>query len=437
MNFALDRRGTGQYNLIKLIMYRRTATQSTVRRLNERAVVRFLQTASNTTRARCAKGLGISQPTAGKIVDDLVARKVVEEVAPAEANPMDGPRRMGRPGEMLRLDQSQPRYVLIHLGVRETRMVVAPVGLRPDVSGEGAWAESFPTGSSPTSWGENLLAAASRLPRRGLWGTVVSVPGVVDEAAARVVFSPNLHWTESTDICAICRGVWRLPTLLVQEIRALALGHRMAEPAADDFLLVDFGTGVGAAAVIRGQLYSGALPLSGELGHTPVPGNSRRCGCGAIGCLETVVSRNGLLQSVNESLGPQLAVENWQTLTSQVRAHGLSNSAGAGLRGALDAAAGAIAGALNVLGLQRAVITGSLTEMPAAIEYLSQAVVRGAMWGRFGQVFCSAAPRRRAAGLMAAAIDRQLLDDGQPPSSMKIVSSVRSSNSPLTRSSHG
>ena len=37
--------------------------------------------------------------------------------------------------------------------------------------------------------------------------------------------------------------------LLVQEIRALALGHLTAEPGGEDFLLVDFGEGVGGATL--------------------------------------------------------------------------------------------------------------------------------------------------------------------------------------------
>ena len=79
---------------------------------------------------------------------------------------------------------------------------------------------------------------------------------------------------------------------------------------------------------------------------------------------------------------------------------------------ALDAAAAAIAGALNVVGLRRVVITGSLTELPPAImEHLSRAVLNGAMWARFGQVECVSAPRRRTAGLVAVGIDRLVVPD--------------------------
>ncbi|MCX6903494.1 MAG: hypothetical protein NTW03_08455, partial [Verrucomicrobia bacterium] len=69
-----------------------------------------------------------------------------------------------------------------------------------------------------------------------------------------------------------------------------------------------------------------------------------------------------------------------------------------------------IAGALNVLGLRRVVVTGSLTEMPPVVlDYLSKAIIKGSMWARFGEVTVQAAPRRRIAGLVAVGLDRLVL----------------------------
>jgi hypothetical protein len=78
----------------------------------------------------------------------------------------------------------------------------------------------------------------------------------------------------------------------------------------------------------------------------------------------------------------------------------------------LDAAAAAIAGAMNVVGLSRVVITGSLTELPPPVmQHLSQAIHNGAMWAKFGRVECVAAPRRRTAGMVAVGIDRLVLPE--------------------------
>jgi hypothetical protein len=69
-----------------------------------------------------------------------------------------------------------------------------------------------------------------------------------------------------------------------------------------------------------------------------------------------------------------------------------------------------IAGALNVTGLRCLILTGILTELaPSAVEYLCKAIMRGAMWARFGELTIGTAPRRRAAGLVAVGIDRLAL----------------------------
>jgi len=109
----------------------------------------------------------------------------------------------------------------------------------------------------------------------------------------------------------------------MQEERALALGHQAVHPGSDGFLLVDFGEGVGGTIVIGGKLYTNPLPLSGELGHTPAPGNKRPCGCGAVGCLETLISTRGLLQSFAENSAVKEVKETtWSALAQQIADNG-------------------------------------------------------------------------------------------------------------------
>ncbi len=238
---------------------------------------------------------------------------------------------------------------------------------------------------------------------------LISVPGIVDEPEGKVLFSPNLHWTERVNLPELVKEVWSVPVLLVQEIRALALGHLAAEPEAEDFLLADFGQGVGGAIVQRGKLYDSTLPLNAELGHTKVIGNTRVCGCGAVGCIETLVSRKGLLQSYSSANGGDVIT--WSAFARYLGEHGIPSW----FEKSLDTAAAIIAGALNVLGLKKAVITGSLTELPpSVVEYLAKGVKEGTMWGRFGEVHCQSAPRRRAMGLVGVGVDRLLIPDVQP-----------------------
>lgn len=392
------------------------AVPSSLRRLNERRVMDRLRRLGTASRAELAKAARISQPTAGKIIDELLALGLIEELdeePEADRTPEALPPRLGRPGRPLRLDGRRPRFVGIELGVEQTRLACPPLG----TNGAAGWDTAFTTGDSSDAWLPRLTERAVRLPHSSLWAVLVSVPGVVDETAGRVLYSPNLHWTERFALTEMLEGVFDLPVLLVQEIRALALGHLAANPTEQDFLLVDLGEGVGGAVIEGGQLLRHPLPLSVELGHTPVLGNPRLCGCGARGCIETLLSRSGLIRSLEE-FAPS-GMTDLSALARLIRSQGLPAWLGA----ALDALGVIIAGALNVLGLRHAVVTGHLTDLPETVlDRLARSVRRGAMWARFGEVVCESAPRRRLEGLVTAGIDRLLLpatDEGPLPNAVR------------------
>jgi predicted NBD/HSP70 family sugar kinase len=381
------------------------ALPASLRRTNQRTVISLLFRMGTASRAGLAKAAGISQPTAGKIISELLKLGILQEVdSPAanhdEGQPGNGKPRLGRPGQLLRLDGERLRFLAIELGVTTTSVSALPVA----VPLEDAWACEFPTPNSPEAWVKALEKATAKIPKSHLWGALVSVPGIVDETEGKVLFSPNLHWLENANLPGLVQHICRGPVLVVQEIRALALGHLTAEIGAEDFFLVDFGQGVGGAIVSEGKLYTHPMPLSGEFGHTPVALNRRPCGCGAVGCLETLVSQRGLLESFAAAQG--VKSPSWKSLVTHLTEHGSAPW----LTETLDTTAKVIAGAINVLGINRVVVTGALTELPGFVfERLSTEIQKGAMWARFGKVTCQTAPHRRAAGLVAVGIDRLIL----------------------------
>lgn len=372
------------------------ALPSSLRRSNERTLLWLLMRTGAASRAQLAKAAGISQPTCGKIIDELIELGVAREVEDNGA-PRD---RAGRPGRMVHLDATQPRFLAIQFDVVETSFALVPVGAPV----QDRWDLTRPTTDSAHGWLRQAHAVARKLTADDLWGVLVSTPGIVDEKAGRVIFSPNLHWTEKADLAALISQVWDVPVILVQENRAAALGHLYGGSQSQNFLLVDFGHGVGGAIIEGGRLFHSPLPLNSEFGHTPIPGNHRQCGCGATGCLETKLSRAGLLRSFVEANRGQ--PEEWAALLEHVQTQGIRPW----LAESLDAAASVIAGALNVLGIRRVVVTGSLAEMPARVlEHLAAGIRQGSLWGRFGEVVCEGAPHRRIAGLVAAGVDRLLV----------------------------
>ncbi len=83
-----------------------------------------------------------------------------------------------------------------------------------------------------------------------------------------------------------------LPTYVNNDAKALALGEGWVGAArgSEHFIAMVVSTGVGGGIVLDGRLLDGAGGNAGHIGHVIVEPGGRRCGCGALGCLEAEAS---------------------------------------------------------------------------------------------------------------------------------------------------
>ncbi len=375
------------------------AVPKSLRLTNQARLVEQLLRRGIATRAELAKAGGMSQPTAGKIIDELSSAGVVEELT-AGSELARGRPSVGRPGKQLRLSQSPARLVIVELGVERTRLAAVPAALPEDER----WDVEFRTPSNEASWRQRLRQHAASLSIRRPWGVMVSVPGLVDETNGKILLCPNLHWCERADMTTTFQEVFRAPVRLIQENRALALAEVGTRASASDFLLVDFGDGVGGAIVVGQRPQEGSVPATGEIGHTPIAGNERQCGCGNRGCLETLIAEPWLVQSLAELTGDP------SVTFSHVCRAAQGPELPRFLAEALDATASCIASILNVCGLKRVVLSGHIRELgPRASDHLMAAIRRASMWSRFDAVEVELVQRRRARGLTIAGIQRVIM----------------------------
>ena len=114
----------------------------------------------------------------------------------------------------------------------------------------------------------------------------------------------NLAWGESTDLVALVRRQFAVPVAITNDANAAAMGELLFGGARGmrDFIVITLGTGLGSGIIVNGRLVYGADGLAGELGHTVVDPDGRKCACGNRGCLETYVSARGLCRTVGALL---------------------------------------------------------------------------------------------------------------------------------------
>lgn len=96
----------------------------------------------------------------------------------------------------------------------------------------------------------------------------------------------------------------RLKVSLTNDANAAAMGEMIYGKAkgVEDFIMITLGTGVGSGIVSGGKLVYGSTGFAGEIGHTIVRQNGRKCNCGRRGCLERYCSATGFVLTAKELL---------------------------------------------------------------------------------------------------------------------------------------
>lgn len=279
-------------------------TPNLLRRVNERRILEAIQTKGSLSRAGLVRHTGISPPTVSKLVRSLIAARLLEEgevLAPAP----------GRPARVLHLAHAGVRVLGAVVDVGECFM--AATGL--DGRLRDAHTLRFPTPDTYELLIDALVKHARRLTPRGeKAGTLalgLCVPGLIDRRQQQVLLSANMHLLEQHFLAADLQKRLGVQTILLHDTDSLCLGEKAFGQARgiDDFVFIDATGGLGAAVMNDGRLMPGHSGLAGEIGHITVEPNGRRCGCGNIGCLETLATDLALAERISERLGRTVDIE--------------------------------------------------------------------------------------------------------------------------------
>ncbi|MFC1406530.1 MULTISPECIES: ROK family protein [Streptacidiphilus] len=186
------------------------------------------------------------------------------------------------------------------MDVGGTEVKTAVLALDGSVLEAGSWPTRREDGAIATAervlgLGVELVSRAVELTGRRPLAAGVVVPGVVDEGAGVAVHAANLGWRE-LPLRARLEERLGLPVAFGHDVRAGALAEQRlgAGRGQDPFLFVPLGTGIAAGVVLGGRLVPGWAGGAGEIGHLTVRPDGELCGCGGLGCLETVASASGV-----------------------------------------------------------------------------------------------------------------------------------------------
>ena len=270
-----------------------------MREVNRSIVLDMIRRGGRVSRTDLARRSALTKPTVSAIVEELIAAGIVHEVGLGKAVSSGGRRAM-----LLEFNEGSAAFLGIRFGVNHTRIAIA------DARGDIRVRRDFPSrvGDPETLVLQAVSALdeafdAADIPRVRLQAVGVAVPGLVDGETGTCVLAPNLKW-ENVPVREMLGDKLGVPVVVqnVTTTGAIAEGRVGAAKDYRSYVWVGVGSGIGAGIVLDGSVFLGRKGFSGEIGHCAVADRGERCGCGAVGCLETVASAKALEQQAQQAL---------------------------------------------------------------------------------------------------------------------------------------
>jgi predicted NBD/HSP70 family sugar kinase len=268
------------------------ASSETARDINRGVVLNLIRRRQPISRADLARVSGLQRSTVSLITEQLIREKWVV-YGPVGRLPR------GRRPTFLRLNE-QRAILVADLRPDQSTLAVA------DVNGHFLGQEAIVTPSDPRAAADTFIATFRRFiqshPNLVFEGIGISLPGRFDEKTQRVLFAPNLKWTDFDFQGAIEQGTGtRVELENAANACVLAevwFGHT---EKVRDLVVVTVSEGLGTGVFINGQLARGLNGMAGEFGHVSLNPEGPQCTCGGRGCWEVYASNRAAVRYYHES----------------------------------------------------------------------------------------------------------------------------------------
>lgn len=269
---------------------------SLLKSMNKSTLLGLIRTEGPISRAEMSKRTKLTRATVSTLVEELIEAHLVLETGIGQSNG-------GRKPMLLELNPSGGWA--IGLDLRLPNMLLLVTDMRGGIVRKRIVDYEAPLSAEadPSRLLEQIVNVIQReagsLPPAplGLLGVGIGVPGFVQYPSSDILFIPHTRWRQLA---------WRealearlgVPVMLDNEANLAAVGEweygAGAEAGSSDMLYISVAGGIGAGFILNGELFRGIRGFAGEIGHTTIAMNGRRCPCGNLGCWEMYASERAL-----------------------------------------------------------------------------------------------------------------------------------------------
>ena len=186
--------------------------------------------------------------------------------------------------------------VAIGIDIGGTKIAIAAVGSQGEVLANVRFATEpqlgFTTALNKMIAGINSVISDAGLKDEVLDGIGIGCAGPVDPLLGTIHNPHTLPTWDDCNLVSPLAELFGVPVRLENDADAAASGEARfgAGRGSDPMVMLTFGTGVGFAAIVKGQIYRGVAGEHPEAGHIPTTADGPECYCGLRGCFEAMAS---------------------------------------------------------------------------------------------------------------------------------------------------
>lgn len=271
---------------------------SLINSTNKKNVLNMLWQKAPTSKTEIAGFTSLSGPTVMKIINELTAKGLVNEIGKGVSSGGKKP---------TIIEPNKDAYYMIGVDINEYWTEVVLVNLLLGI--EEKRIQDIRTTDTQDSILQRVIREIYVIldqhpdKRERIMGIGIGIPGLIDAKRGIVIHSLEMNW-HNVNVKDIFKEYFDGEIIVEEASRAMAVAERRIGIArdADNFLYVNIGHSIGSAIVTNGRLYYGSNKSSGRLGHMVVEKDGIPCDCGNYGCLEQYASGNAIERIAKEHL---------------------------------------------------------------------------------------------------------------------------------------
>ncbi len=270
----------------------KTSNSQSIKHENAKLVIERLIELRETSRIDLSRDTTLNKATVSSIVADLVQKKIVIETDKIVKT-------SGRSAKIFALNKNAGRIISVEL------LFDSVYGIITNLYGDILFEYRNPVQDQEFQpYLKVLLETIDILKKNthdsiyGLIGIGVGVYGILSKNK-KIKFATFTSWKD-IDLKTIIEDYTGISTYVENEANISALGEHLVYLDNENLISLNIGAGVGMGIIIDHKLYTGEDGYAGEIGHTIVVPNGKKCICGNYGCLERYISEPATIEQYEQ-----------------------------------------------------------------------------------------------------------------------------------------